>query len=456
MSLSNCYMATGDYEKAYECFQYVQKKAPSVDYVKNQAELYQEAYDYKRFVDKFLWLYNYYLKYEPTKVATLLETIPNKYRDRDIILQTVRGHLTPKLWDSKSIVIFCPKVFEEWSPLSVAGGIGGSEEAVIYLSQEFKRLGYNVTVYNDCGDMEGNHNGVTYTHYTKFNFNDAFNILISWRSNLFATVDITAKERWIWFHDVPLDVMNQSLVDRQHYFEKVVVLSEYHKTLLSKELPEDKILVSANGINIDDFKAPPDVVRNPHRMIYGSSYNRGLEHILDIWPDIRKEVPDATLDIYYGWNNMLELARSSNEMKDYIDMMTKKMNQPGVKEHGRIGHKELAREYFKSGVWVYPSIFPEISCITAMKAQACGAVPVTNDFAALKETVQSGIVVCGEVTKQKVLNKYKAELIKILKDTKYQEELRAVAIQRGREFIWEKVARQWQSVWEKNPILINQ
>lgn len=454
MSLSNCYLSTGDYEKAYECFQYVKTKAPSIEFVKKFDGLYQEAYDYKRWVDKFLWLYNYTDRYEPHKLNDLVKTIPDKYRERDIILQVTRKNLVPKVWSDKSVVIFCPKVFEEWSPLSVDSGIGGSEEAVIYLAQEFQKLGYEVTVYNDCGEMAGKYNGVTYVPYTHFNLSDVFNILISWRSNVFATVDIAAKERWIWFHDVPLDVMNQSLLDRQDYYEKVVVLSEYHKSLLPKELPSNKILVSANGLNMEDFTGSQE--RNPHRVIYGSSYNRGLEQLLDVWPDVKKEVPDAELHVFYGWNNMEELARMDVETRKYIDMMNKKMSQPGVFEHGRIGHKELVKEYQKAGVWAYPCIFPEISCITAMKAQACGAVPVTNNFAALAETVRSGVVVFGEVTKSKVLQKYKKELINVLKDTKYQEELRSVAVEQGRKFTWEGVARQWASEWQKNPVLVSQ
>ncbi|EHJ11445.1 hypothetical protein CWATWH0003_3817t4, partial [Crocosphaera watsonii WH 0003] len=35
---------------------------------------------------------------------------------------------------------------EDWAYPSIKKGIGGSEEAIIYLSQELVRLGYQVTV----------------------------------------------------------------------------------------------------------------------------------------------------------------------------------------------------------------------------------------------------------------------------------------------------------------------
>ena len=38
-----------------------------------------------------------------------------------------------------------------------------------------------------------------------------------------------------------------------------------------------------------------------HKIFYGSSYDRGLMHLLLMWKEIKKEIPDATLEIYYGW-----------------------------------------------------------------------------------------------------------------------------------------------------------
>jgi glycosyltransferase involved in cell wall biosynthesis len=63
--------------------------------------------------------------------------------------------------------------------------------------------------------------------------------------------------------------------------------------------------------------------------------------------------------------------------------------------HGKVGHQELADWFMKCGFWLYPTDFPEISCITAMKAQASGCWPVCNDFAALKETVKFGTITKG-------------------------------------------------------------
>ena len=52
--------------------------------------------------------------------------------------------------------------------------------------------------------------------------------------------------------------------------DAIMVLSQFHKTLLPSYIPESKIYVSSNGINLADFNN--DLLeRNPKRMIYTSS-----------------------------------------------------------------------------------------------------------------------------------------------------------------------------------------
>jgi len=62
------------------------------------------------------------------------------------------------------------------------------------------------------------------------------------------------------------------------------------------------------------------------------------------------------------------------------------MKQPGVFEHGKVGHKDLLKEYARSRIFAYPCKFiGEINCIALTKAIATGCIAVTNDFAVLPE-----------------------------------------------------------------------
>jgi hypothetical protein len=55
----------------------------------------------------------------------------------------------PKTWGDKSIVILCGKGYEEWGPHTLDKGMGGSEEAIIYLSREMGKRGWEVTVFGE-------------------------------------------------------------------------------------------------------------------------------------------------------------------------------------------------------------------------------------------------------------------------------------------------------------------
>jgi len=132
-------------------------------------------------------------------------------------------------------------------------------------------------------------------------------------------------------------------------------------------------------------------MKKPFSVGYFSSYDRGLECLLDMWPKIREQVPEATLDIYYGWNTFDQYHAKNPERMKWKWNMIRKMNQDGVTEHGRVNHIELAKAMKEIQVWAYPTEFTEIHCITALKAQEAGCFPVTTGVGALNETVQTGI-----------------------------------------------------------------
>ena len=186
-------------------------------------------------------------------------------------------------------------------------------------------------------------------------------------------------------------------------------------------------------------------MRNPKLIVSGSSYDRGLEHLLKMWPDVLKEVPEAQLKIFYGWELFDRMHGNNPERHAWKEKMQGLMKQPGITHLGRISHDACVKEFESAGVWAYPTHFGEISCITAMRAQALGAVPVVIDYAALQETVQHGIKVPGDIWDTEVKEKFKSELIALLKDEKRQEEIRAEMIPWAKEkFTWSKVAEQWE------------
>lgn len=442
MNIALAFIGLGDFEQALQYFNKAYKLAPSNEFIKAQHPIFKEAFENEEYLKKLLWIRGYVRDRDPKKLEHLVNSIPETAFKDERFHALKNSIVPPKKWSDKSIVFFCGGSWEDWAAPSVHKGIGGSEEAVINIAKIFSLRGYEVKVYCTCGDMAGTYDGVEYIPVYAFNPKDEFNILIEWRSNNLPKV--IAKQKFIWLHDVPY----QGLFTAKNVsnFDKVIVLSEYHKSLLPECVPEEKIIVSSNGIDLSHF--PDSKVRNPRRIIYTSSYDRGIEHLLRMWGDIRKEVPSAQLEIFYGWDTYDRMVKTGARDGRFKELMVKLMSQPGVTEHGRVGHKELAKEFLRSGIYVYPCHFEEISCISAMKAQAAGCVPVVVNYAALQETVKAGIRIPGKAGEDETDENFKQELIKILKDEKLQEDIRRDVLTHKEEFSWERVAEQWEQYFK--------
>ena len=190
-------------------------------------------------------------------------------------------------------------------------------------------------------------------------------------------------------------------------------------------------------------------MRNNKRVIYTSSYDRGLEHLLKIWPDVVSEVPDAELHIYYGWALFERFYANNPERMAWKDKMNKMMEHKGITHFGRVSQDEIMKRMQEAGIWAYPTHFYEISCITAMKAQIAGCVPVCTDYAALDTTVQYGVKISGDIYDPKVLETFKSELIAMLENPEKQESIREKMMTWAKNwFTWSRVAEQWDNLFK--------
>lgn len=180
-----------------------------------------------------------------------------------------------------------------------------------------------------------------------------------------------------------------------------------------------------------------------HSVIYASSYDRGLTTLLEIWPAVRALVPDATLDIFYGWDSFDAVHKQNPEMMKFKWQIIRKLHElkgQGVTEHGRLDHQALAKEFKKHKVWAYPTEFTEIHCITALKAQEAGCIPVTTGCYALKETVQNNVytVECEDIsTNTDMQDKFIKNVAAALLGDYQVEPVKGVS--------WKEVAKVWQS-----------
>ena len=198
LSLSYTLFRLSKYEEALKLLNIAKKDVPGLEFIKENEAMFVQAVEHKKFMEKYLSVLNTLKdKGEEGKIVDLLKAIPKEYDQNEIILKLRHHYNKPTEWSDKSVVIFAMQSLNDWSPKSTANGIGGSEEAVINLSRELVKLGLEVTVFNNCGEQAGTYDGVVYKNVEEFNPNDIYNVLISWRSNIFEN-SISAKKRIVW------------------------------------------------------------------------------------------------------------------------------------------------------------------------------------------------------------------------------------------------------------------
>lgn len=166
-------------------------------------------------------------------------------------LRALRNQVTePKKWDDKSIVILCGQGYEEWGPHTLDKGMGGSEEAVIYLSRELAKLGWKVYVYGEVAephaDMVLNATAVRYIPWQKFDSRDEFNVFVAWRAPAF-TEHVNAKVKLADIHDVLPKEIVKNYPDVTY-----MVKSKFHRDLYP-DVPDERFVIVGNGIERSQF-----------------------------------------------------------------------------------------------------------------------------------------------------------------------------------------------------------
>lgn len=313
-----------------------------------------------------------------------------------------RGALVRKLPrppGRRVVAVYCHEYGQawwgQWGPSSLGTGLGGSEEAVVFLTRELQRLGYWVEVYGDppVQDLPSPHqsheDAAWYPHYAYDPDDAAVDVFVAWRYCASLVVGANAHARFLWVHDMPAPEVRSSGMLTRDFVSGVFCVSAFQAAAFPRHVHESElVIVTSNGLDPRFFA---DGSNHATRFVYGSAPSRGLERVLEAWPRIRAAIPDAHLTVYYGFTPAFDRWGSS-AIRDFAawkrKVETLLQTLPGVEYVGLVGHAQLADGYADAGFYLYPTTFGETSAVTLMKAMANGAIPITSRFegSALNET----------------------------------------------------------------------
>ena len=318
--------------------------------------------------------------------------------------------ILPRPTDGTPIcVIYCNEYgqtwWPKWGPRSIDnGGVGGSEESVIFIARSLVKLGWYVEVYTDPPEIDYGLNsthsyGVLWypLHYYQYvtktkiirakNNNHNLiveNVFIAWRYHISLGLAPPKKytKSYLWLQDMPSGSISKQLASNYEFISnihRILCLSKFHlyELPIYGTNPRKKAIVTPNALNNKYFVSGQN---KNNIFIYASAPNRGLREVLISWNKIFTNVQNAKLYVYYGFTNKF-IAWGKQHMSNFdtwLINIKKLLNQPGVYYIGLVDHITLANAYASSGFTLYPTSYPETGCVSLMKAQALGSIPITS------------------------------------------------------------------------------
>lgn len=322
-----------------------------------------------------------------------------------------------------------------WDPDKFGGA--GSEEAVIYASQELAKMGHAVTIFMNPPPKSKwtlNLMNPFWVDVDAFDGSGQYDMVICWRRADFTKAKAHSKNVYFWPHDVATHPFSTSGLSG------VFFLSEWQRKNYLDTVPALKRVpytICGNGLQLEEIGPRKENV-NPLSCVYCSNYSRGLATLLNIWPAVHEKFPQATLSIAYGRETWSCLRPS--DLQDLVKQI-ESLAPMGVKEVGKLSFKDLNELMLGSSIWTYPFVgCTETFCITAIRSQRAGLIPVCTRENALAE------VVAPEAPTTDVAG-FQDKLLWVMENI--DEFDRQVFIDFASRFTWKKCVDSWLSLYDQ-------
>ena len=307
-------------------------------------------------------------------------------------------------------------------------GLGGSESAVTLMSRELAKIGFTVTVFNNCGidhARPGVYDMVTYRPLTDLALDHDFDIVVSSRTvipftdpkdyaklndirstpfqnmDLYNRVIAKAKVRALWMHDT--FCLGDNLIEELAVGNRITdifTLSDFHLTYVANchhgrrrnfEVLKNKFFITRNGAR--NFKTEVDIkAKDPDLFVYNASVTKGMIPLVrHIWPHVKRHIPTAKLKIIGGYYRFSTGSEPDQQEKDWRAMAADpELANLGIEFTGVISQREIADILTVANFMLYPAAFPETFGISTLESLLYNTPAITCRFGALEEIALEG------------------------------------------------------------------
>ena len=219
----------------------------------------------------------------------------------------------------------------------------------------------------------------------------------------------------------------------------------YEKFRYFFDIPTDRSMVIKNGIaNFPKRKIYKK--GQPIKILHHNTPWRGLNVLLRAMQEIKTS--NITLDVYSSCEVYGEDFKKQND-DQFKELYEQAEKLPNVNYIGYKPNEYILEHMTDYDLYVYPSIFEETSCVSAMEALASGVHVITNNYGALYETCSEWPVYINYTENYEQMALATAGAIQVaanyLHEDYIQNHLENQQRFYKRFYNWEKKGQEWES-----------
>lgn len=340
------------------------------------------------------------------------------------------------------------------APFADVPSPAGTELAMLGVARGLARVGHRVTVFANCDG--GSYDGVDYLsaefaipYLTTLDTD----VVVSWQDASIFLYPLKTKLRVLMSQSSQLGLGQAAgAVDR--YF----AISRYSAQLLLESdayADPDKLWITRNGHWPSRFNDGFPIIptgRNHHQLVWMSSPDRGLHHLVPIFRLVRQRVPDATLAVCYEFDKTYESYKTTQPSGAYTRFLERARalkEEPGVEVVNHLSQPRLASLLMESGIMAYscdPVRPTETYCNAVNEAMAAGMPVVISDADCLPENYGdfAAAVLPRPINHQDWAN----AIIQLMTDEEVYRDASYRSQRLAAQTSYDDVAREWEAFFQ--------
>lgn len=313
-------------------------------------------------------------------------------------------------------------------------GVGGAELAILTLMKFWAEAGHNVTFYNN--PRPGYVSSFKQLPISLFLPREYRDILIVFRSPNIRAIKANAGKK-IWLSTDQHTVGN--FKEFSETVDEIVTISKFHADYFEKTYGITNTTTIDLPVRTWEYEKQIEKIKN--RMIFCSVPDRGLSVLAECYPNIKRQVPDASLVItsdYRLWGS------PSPHNQQFVRQF---IGKEGVTFLGAVSRQQMIEEQLRAEIHPYSCTYDELFCYSSAECQVAGCYPITSKVGAL-ETTNMGLLVPGEPHSREWKELFTHLVVTRMQNresfTSMSEGIREMAIRR---FSPEKILVEWEKLF---------